>query len=195
MHQMSLVEPRPIENGSVPQVLVQYLGDCQGSVRWAPVNTGHEYHFSNQPAECLRWVYQSDEEFFRRLPDFHVLDDRRIDPVADRERERRAELEQMRRAQDELRAELEALRTPSRPKSTVRTGRPKIESALVIEAGHLKLHCEWAHAQIAAFQQVEGANPAATIGARLRRGKASRVWSAGKECPHCNEGWFPPPPE
>lgn len=75
--------PRPIDNGQVDQTVVEYTGGRLGAVTYRGPS-GREYRFSALPSGRKHYVLSEDLEYFRCLVDFRVLDERRIDPEADK---------------------------------------------------------------------------------------------------------------
>lgn len=75
--------PRPIDNGQVDQTVVEYTGGRLGAVTYRGPS-GRPYRFDAGPSNKSHYVLDEDLEYFRRLVDFRVLEETRIDPEADK---------------------------------------------------------------------------------------------------------------
>jgi hypothetical protein len=92
--------PVPFADGSVPQTIVHYLGQCQGAMAWTGRASGRRYPFDAR--DCCHYIPDEDLELFRLLAEFDVLDN--DDSQIDLAREQAsAEREQLK---EELRQEL-----------------------------------------------------------------------------------------
>lgn len=72
--------PRLIDGGRVAQVIVEYTGVRQGRVLYHGPASGHDYGFDASPLGRRGYVLFEDAEHFRRLTDFRVLEESKIDP-------------------------------------------------------------------------------------------------------------------
>jgi hypothetical protein len=70
--------PRPIDNGQVDQTVVEYTGGQRGAVTYRGPS-GRSYRFDAGPSNKRHYVLDEDLEYFRRLVDFRVLEETRID--------------------------------------------------------------------------------------------------------------------
>jgi hypothetical protein len=184
--------PPPIAHGEVPQTLVEYIGQNEGDATWRGQKSRVEYRFSCQPGSRFRWVHAGDEEHFRLLTqDFRVRDDYWIDPVADRERARQAEVDTLKQQVAGLTAAL----ATKHQKFTRLRGRPPTSVDQLAEDLHLKDHCGWSHSQIAERRGLEGSNPAGAMEARLRRARKMGLSRPEDTCRPCAAALCLPPPE
>jgi hypothetical protein len=74
---------RPIDDGQVDQTVVEYTGPRLGAETYRGPS-GREYRFSALPSDRRRYVLAQDLEYFRRLVDFRVLNETRIDTEAEK---------------------------------------------------------------------------------------------------------------
>ena len=76
-------QPRLIDGGRVAQVIVEYTGLRQGRVLYRGPVSGRDYGFDASPLGRQLYVLLEDAEHFRRLIDFRVLEESKIDPMED----------------------------------------------------------------------------------------------------------------
>jgi len=194
---MSVMEqpiPEPIEGGSVPQVLVEYVGLNNANAVWRGPASGVDYHFSLRPAESCRWIHTADADHFRGLvDDFVVREDQRIDPVADAARAVQNTLSQVREQVAELQRNPQA--QVKKPRSPGKSGRPRLSDEELLADLHLKDHCEWTHEDIAKDRGLTGPHPAGRMSARLIRARKRLSSPAAENCPMCQAAPCAPPPE
>ena len=75
--------PRPIDNDQVDQTVVEYTGGRLGAATYRGPS-GRLYRFDAGSWNKRQYVLDQDLEYFRCQVDFRVLDERRIDPEADK---------------------------------------------------------------------------------------------------------------
>lgn len=204
-------EPPPIDEDDLVQVLVEYIGDNSAGVRWAPNLDREGYSFSNQPRDRLHWVRADEEAWFADRPHaFRVRKDRRIDPVADRQRADELNAEEARRAADELQrgnaAQIEALsrqidellaRPIPRTKANQgrKRGRPATDPEVELRIWHWKRHCGFRYKAIAKLLGRGGDAPENALTKLLRRAETDGRLPEASECPLCRDEECPPMPE
>lgn len=183
--------PKPIEDGRVPQVIVRYTGERLGAVSYTGEASGQSYPFA--AGEPDQYVHDGDVAKFRRFPEFVVLEHTRIDPAA-------AQLEERFRRYLEsvgIRVEPASPATPSSVTPPRRPGRPKLDEGELQRMWHLKHHATraWNNAQLALeFITGDCKDPVGTIEKRLERMAKRPELIVDETCPYCRQGYDPAPP-
>lgn len=187
--------PRPIDNGQVDQTVVEYIGGRLGAVTYRGPS-GREYRFSALPSGRKHYVLSEDLEYFRRLVDFRVLDERRIDLEAEKLNAMKADIG------DRLVKEVTRLLRPGGTEKRKRApqrrgGRPPVPLQELQRLWHLRHHClpPWSVEALATeFLPDDYATPRATISTRLARFKKSHPeLTSEDDCPWCAKGYAPNP--
>jgi transcriptional regulator with XRE-family HTH domain len=75
--------PRLIDGGHVAQVIVEYTGLRQGKVLYRGPVSGRHYGFDASPLGRQLYVLLEDADHFRRLSEFRVLEESKIEPRED----------------------------------------------------------------------------------------------------------------
>jgi len=190
--------PRPIGDGLVDQSIVEYMGNKMGTFTCRP--SGREYRFSASPRDKRKYVPDEDLEYFRRRPDFRVLEEGRIDREADERKKREtqfAELHAQLQQHERREAELEAVVTtlahdqggPRRRGKRTPGGRPPVPLTKLQELWHLRHHnlppCSLENLA-SRFLTEDYATPRATMSTRLSRfKKAHPELTVEERCPWC----------
>jgi len=184
--------PRPIDNGQVDQTVVEYTGGRLGAVTYRGPS-GRPYRFDAGPSNKRHYVLDEDLEYFRRLVDFRVLEETRIDP----ERQRRKKFES--RVITKVAELLNEYGPPRKRRGHgKRGGRPPVPLEELQRLWHLRHHCDppWTIGDLATqFLDDSYFDPKSAVSARLFRFKKKRPELTGTEyCSLCAEGYHPDPP-
>lgn len=173
--------PTAIDGGSVPQVLVRYLGERLGTIGSRGRRSTRSYRYSaNEP---LFWVHEEDAAWFRSAVEFTVMEESRIDPVTDQRLRLR---EQMRQEMQEIAASAIASASPP----AHRSGRPATPLMTLQRVWHLKNHADQVLSNTQIAEKVfgprfdESPNPGNLVSKMLAR--ARRVLpDRDNKCPIC----------
>jgi hypothetical protein len=74
---------RPMDEGWVPQAIVEYTGERLGAVTYRGPS-GTEYRFGAGPQDRRKYVLLQDLDHFRQRPDFRVIEGSLRDPEAEK---------------------------------------------------------------------------------------------------------------
>ena len=177
--------PTPLEDGQIPQVIVEYTGSRGGNTirRGA---SGRQYQFGANRWCRRQYVRMDDVATFESKRDLRVLWGTEMDPAKE-------QLERLvDKAVEDRIAELLPPRRPRRP-----GGRPPVPIEENQGIWHLRNHClpRWSTDQLAAeFLGDEYAAPQATIRTRLYRFKKDYPDLIVEErCAWCDRNYCPSP--
>lgn len=184
---------KPIDDGHVKQVVVEYLGPKRGGFLLRGRTGGQPYPFSALATGKWRYVLFEDIPWFQQRPDYRVHDETLIDP----------ELEERRQLGSRIAAlEHDQERTATAPpvaKAKVNNGgRPAIPLATVHRMWHLRNHYEprWSISDLLSEFPCENCfDPKAAVSARLYRFKKEHPdLISPEDCSFCRKDDFLLPP-
>ena len=175
--------PAPLEGGRIAQTLVEYLGQRSGSFTVRGHGSKRDYRF-NCNADRYRWVRHEDLPHFQSLVDFHIHEDRTIDPRA----QEMQVLVQREVERQRIEAE-EHVATQDQPAAR-RGGRPRVARQILQKMWHRRHHAlpPWTPEEIAEQlpDLATSANPARAVSTRLTRFKRDYPELINEDrCPHC----------